>query len=85
MFLIVLTLLNVIVFISSKGSGDNLIHFGSLMLLLCAPIIFFITLAIIGFQTGDGIAGVAAGLTFGVITFINGIAILVIGFMKKRK
>jgi len=84
-FLIVLVLLNVIVFTRSKGNRRGLIISGLVMMVLFTPLHFFLTLIIIGNQTGDGIAGSVAGVTFGMITCINGLVILIKGIVEKRK
>ncbi|MBP0726080.1 hypothetical protein J5Y03_12935 [Bacillus sp. RG28] len=76
---IVICIINIIVsLISQKEPKKMLIISGNTVMFLCAPIVLFTTLFIYG-----GIGGGAAGVLFGLVTFINGLIILLIGLFKK--
>ncbi|TWT00166.1 hypothetical protein [Planomicrobium sp. CPCC 101079] len=53
-------------------------------ILLIAPLVFEVTLQVIGRYSGDGIGGSVAGLTFAVIIFINGVVFLLIALFSKK-
>ncbi|TWT24349.1 hypothetical protein [Planomicrobium sp. CPCC 101110] len=53
-------------------------------ILLIAPIVFEVTLQVVGRYSGDGIAGSVAGWTFAAILFFNGVIFLLIGLFSKK-
>ncbi|RDY69119.1 hypothetical protein DXT76_16830 [Halobacillus trueperi] len=83
---IFLALLNFVVFKYAGEIRMNWISSGLIVMLLGAPIVFFITLYVVGsLITGDGLAGGAAGLVLGFITFINGVVFLIKGLTIKEE
>lgn len=81
---IILVLLN---FSVSKIAGSNrnkwLIS-GAITMIVFSPIVYILTLNIIGNFSGDGIGASFAGLVFAAGTFINGLIFLCIGFFSKK-
>ncbi|MGM0846166.1 MAG: hypothetical protein ACQEUT_14405 [Bacillota bacterium] len=76
-------LLNVVVIRVSKDEKKRMIISGLLVMFLITPIVIAVTGISIGIYIGDGIGGGAAGFTFGLITLINGLIILIIGIKKE--
>ncbi|TYR78887.1 hypothetical protein FZC66_17850 [Priestia megaterium] len=83
-FIIFLIVLNVIVTMTSAGNRKRWITWGLVVTFLFAPAVIAITGYTIGVRSGDGIGSFLAGFVFGGVTFLNGIIILVKGFMTKK-
>lgn len=81
---IILILLNILV---RKIAGYNKVRWlilGLITMIVLSPIVYQLTLNIIGNYSGDGIGASAAGLIFAVATFINGLVFLFIGLFSKN-
>lgn len=81
---ITLVLLN---FLVSKIAGSNrnkwLIS-GAVTMIVLSPIVYLLTLNIIGNYSGDGIGASFAGFVFAAVTIINGLIFLLIGLFSKK-
>ncbi|MEK6189430.1 MAG: hypothetical protein N2A99_00355 [Carnobacterium alterfunditum] len=80
----ILVLLN---FIVNKIAGLNrkkwLIS-GAITMILLAPLVYILTLNIIGSYSGGGIGASFAGFVFATITFVNGLIFLGMGLFSKK-
>ncbi|MGM0846594.1 MAG: hypothetical protein ACQEUT_16590 [Bacillota bacterium] len=79
--LVFLILLNVTVALILKYEKKRIIISALVIMFLCTPIVIAVTWYSIGVSEGAGIAGAAVGFTFGAITFVNGIIILLVGIL----
>jgi hypothetical protein len=83
-FSLFLLFLNIFVVKFYGTTASRWITSGLIVMLLCSPLVFFITLYIIGTQTGDGFAGGMVGLAFGIATFMNGSIFLIKGLLTRK-
>ncbi|WBL13531.1 hypothetical protein [Sutcliffiella sp. NC1] len=81
-FFVFILALNWYIIKKMKGKKQFILSGVAIMLLL-TPFIYFSSAITIGVLVGDGFAGGAGGLLFGLITFINGAAYLVKGLIQK--
>lgn len=82
-FILILLVINVLIFFLAKLSW-LVWPIAGLAFLVSAPIVFFITLNVIGQKIGDGFAGGAAGLTFGALLVFNAFICWLVAFFVQR-
>lgn len=84
-YILVLIVLNVFVYFLTKKVGLSW-RIAGVIFIFCSPFVMVITMNIIGRKVGDGIAGAAAGITFGGLLVINAVIFFIIGsILDKRK
>ena len=76
-FILILIALNVVVYLLSKKEGLRW-RMAGVIFIFCSPFVLVITMNNIGRKVGDGIAGAAAGFTFGGLLVINAVIFFII-------
>lgn len=81
---IILVLLNFLVSRMAGSVRNKWLISGAVTMIVLPPIVYILTLNIIGNYSGDGIGASAAGLVFAAVTFINGLIFILIGLFSKK-
>jgi hypothetical protein len=76
--------LNLFIYNKAKQNRSNWIKSSLLVMFLFTPIVTIVSGYSIAINEGDGIAGGAGGFAFGIVTFINGLLLLVKGFITRK-
>lgn len=86
-FILILGALNLLVYLIYKLAKKNWMVWGmaGVIFIFSSPFVLVITMNNIGRKVGDGIAGAAAGFTFGTLLVINAIVLFIVAVLARNK